>query len=94
MNEKLKPLNEDLDARRWADEFLMVHNSVEKPDYDWMVAWFANSIMCGVDVTRWKMEKDISDRDRVIDLLVKAFNGDDPMAVSSALSEAEKLRKV
>lgn len=53
-NQKLKPLNEDMDARRWADEFFVAYNSTIKTDYDWMVAWFSNAIMCGYDNRRWK----------------------------------------
>lgn len=53
-NEKLKPIHCDPDARRWADEFFMAWNRNLKPDYEWMVTWFSNSIMCGYDHGRSK----------------------------------------
>lgn len=55
---KQKPLNEDVDAQRWAREFMEVWNKNPVMDEGWMLSWFANAIMCGMDVQRWKMEKE------------------------------------
>ena len=57
----MKPLNEDMDAKRWTDEFMRLHSQGQQ-SLDWaeMMWWFANAIMCGSDITRWKMEKEIS----------------------------------
>ena len=56
----MKPLNEDMDAKRWATEF-MERNAgkvVGSPAVDdgLLIAWFANAIMCGHDNARWKAE--------------------------------------
>lgn len=66
-NPKLKPLHLDMDARRWADEFMMAWDKYpDKPDYSWMVSWFANSIMCGYDNSRWDKEKELEKKDAEI----------------------------
>lgn len=57
---KLKPLNTDMDAKRWAREFMEIVVKSGKPiDEDWVLCWFANAIMCGYDNQRWKYEKEI-----------------------------------
>lgn len=42
---KLKPLNTDMNAMRWAEEFVKIHGG----DKELMHGWFANAIMCGWD---------------------------------------------
>lgn len=48
-----KTLQEDMDAQRWAAEFMQAAQFTwsrgEKIDKPAMLAWFANSIMCGYD---------------------------------------------
>lgn len=52
-------LHETMDAKVWTDEFFRLNPSAGMP-WDLMIGWFANAIMAGSDVTRWKMEKEIS----------------------------------
>jgi len=42
-NERIKPLNTDMDAARWASEFVKLHGG----DENLMCVWFANTLMCG-----------------------------------------------
>ena len=95
MNDKLKPLHEDPDARRWADEFFMAYNNNLKPDYDWMVTWFSNSIMCGYDNGyRKALEKAkvLVDCLKKIQLQYQSYSGDTDQDIEKALAkfEAEK----
>lgn len=46
---KLKPLNTDMNAMRWAEEFVKLHGG----DKELMHGWFANAIMCGWDNHYW-----------------------------------------
>lgn len=41
------PLNDNFDARAWAEEFVRI--KVDATDVEWMHAWFAAAIMCGYD---------------------------------------------
>jgi hypothetical protein len=43
---KSSELVQNTDARVWAQEFCLLH---PEADFDDMVGWFANSIMCGWD---------------------------------------------
>jgi hypothetical protein len=43
--DKNKPLNTDMNAERWAKEFVELHGG----DEDLMRSWFANALMCGWD---------------------------------------------
>jgi hypothetical protein len=47
--EKNKPLHTDMNAERWAKEFVQLHGG----DEDVMRSWFANAIMCGWDNHYW-----------------------------------------
>lgn len=69
--EKEKLLNEDMDAKRWTDEFMARHQS-QGLDWGDMIAWFSNAIMCGSDVTRWKYEKEIKALTSTIDQFSRA----------------------
>lgn len=75
MSDNLKPLNEDMDARRWANEFNSVLVSKGEQPYDpgWLISWFANALMCGSDVKRWEMEKELTSlrarADRLINII-------------------------
>ena len=44
-----KPLNTDMDANRWASEFVSLHGG----DHALMRTWFANALMCGWDNYYW-----------------------------------------
>lgn len=44
-----KPLNTDMDADRWASEFVSLHGG----DHELMRSWFANALMCGWDNHYW-----------------------------------------
>lgn len=48
----VKPLHEDMDARRWAKEFceqFSIANAHDGDQEGTMLAWFANAIMAGFD---------------------------------------------
>ena len=45
----LLPLHADMNAERWAEEFVALHGG----DKGLMIAWFANAIMCGWDNHYW-----------------------------------------
>jgi len=49
VEEMVKTLHEDMDASRWAREFMKVWNRGVQMDEGWMIGWFANAIMCGYD---------------------------------------------
>jgi len=49
VGEMVKKLHEDMDASRWAREFMEVWNRGVQMDEGWMIGWFANAIMCGYD---------------------------------------------
>ncbi len=58
--EKLKPINQDMDALRWAKEFMsseFAKNLPPEVDESLMIAWFANAIMCGYDNARWRHQE-------------------------------------
>ena len=52
VGEMVKSLHEDMDASRWAREFIKIfaglHEGCEL-DEGWIIGWFANAIMCGYD---------------------------------------------
>jgi hypothetical protein len=54
------PLNCDRDAARWAREFneVLYKNHGLYADEGWLIAWFANAMMCGEDTYRWKLERE------------------------------------
>lgn len=53
-----KPLNTDMDAERWAAEFMeKFGDKKEQIDHGLMLAWFANAIMCGYDNAHWEIEE-------------------------------------
>jgi hypothetical protein len=49
----MKPLNTDMNAQRWAKEFVELHGG----DEDLMRSWFANAIMCGWDNYYWSTDE-------------------------------------
>jgi hypothetical protein len=49
----MKPLNTDMNAQRWAKEFVELHGG----DEDLMRSWFANAIMCGWDNYHWSTDE-------------------------------------
>lgn len=49
----MKPLNTDMNAQRWAKEFVELHGG----DEDLMLCWFANAIMCGWDNYYWSTDE-------------------------------------
>lgn len=49
----MKPLNNDMNAQRWAKEFVELHGG----DEDLMRSWFANAIMCGWDNHYWSTDE-------------------------------------
>ena len=49
----MKPLNTDMNAQRWAKEFVELHGG----DEDIMRSWFANAIMCGWDNYYWSTDE-------------------------------------
>ena len=49
----MKPLNTDMNAQRWAKEFVELHGG----DEDLMCSWFANAIMCGWDNYYWSTDE-------------------------------------
>jgi hypothetical protein len=56
---KLAPLNTDMDAQRWAKDFMERFGSWLSGtliDESLMHSWFANAIMCGWDNAHWKNE--------------------------------------
>lgn len=63
-------LHETMDADVWAREFIRLNNS---SDLDMMRSWFANAIMCGWDHSRWKIERQLSERDAALDTARKAL---------------------
>ena len=51
---KSKPINSDMDAKRWAREFMESWgHRLKDVDEDTMRGWFANAIMCGWDNHYW-----------------------------------------
>jgi hypothetical protein len=58
-DEKRKPLNEDMDAQRWAREFndVLVSKGEQPWDEGWPISWFANAIMCGYDNARREAQR-------------------------------------
>lgn len=52
---KQAPLHTDLDAMRWAKEFIDVVDARDSIiNIELMHTWFANALMCGWDGHRWK----------------------------------------
>jgi hypothetical protein len=49
----MKPLNTDMNAQRWAKEFVELYGG----DEDLMLSWFANAIMCGWDNYHWSTDE-------------------------------------
>ena len=49
----MKHLNTDMNAQRWAKEFVELHGG----DEDLMRSWFANAIMCGWDNYYWSTDE-------------------------------------
>ena len=58
----MKPLNTDMNAQRWAKEFVELHGL----DEDLMRSWFANAIMCGWDNYYWSTDEYKQTRDSQI----------------------------
>lgn len=56
-----KPLNDDFNSARWAQEFWELYGDrLDLVDMDLMQGWFANAIMCGYDHGRRASEKEQS----------------------------------
>ncbi len=56
------PLHEDMDAQRWAKEFMQIldaHHNIEV-DEGFMLGWFANAIMCGYDTANRRGDAEIA----------------------------------
>ena len=52
MTSELKPFNnQSIDARDWAREFnrILVSKGNQPYDEGWLIGWFANAIMAGMD---------------------------------------------
>jgi hypothetical protein len=64
LDDKSLPLNEDMDAARWAREFIEANRycyvGAERLDEGAMIGWFANAIMCGHDVGRRKLRDELT----------------------------------
>jgi hypothetical protein len=47
-----------MDAALWAAEFTrLFENQKEKIDFNLMLGWFTDAIVCGYDNARWQYEK-------------------------------------
>lgn len=56
MSDTPPPLHQDMDAERWAKDFIEINGG----DLDTMRAWFANAIMCGYDNANWRNEEKVT----------------------------------
>lgn len=45
-----------MDAKIWTEEFIKIYPN--GPDFDTMIAWFANAIMTGYDHAYWKYSEE------------------------------------
>lgn len=87
-----RPLNEDMNAQRWAREFNKVfaelHEGCEL-DEGWLIGWFSNAIMCGHDVAlrRAALQMPASDSIGATDAIVQEFRGKSIHGLAIALAD-------
>jgi len=71
-NERIKPLNTDMNAARWASEFVKLHGG----DENLMCVWFANTLMCGWDNHYWTTPEYKASIDRALGQLAPPAEGE------------------